>query len=319
MGGTVSQPGLLAVDERLQSRMQAGPGEQGSSACADSPTSSVCSTCSTWCGGAESTLIIFDWDDTLLCSSALDHSRWDMPELRQLERTVETILRTAMRLGETMIVTNGCGNWVQESSRAFLPGLVPTLESLAVLSARAMYEHAHPDDPASWKRRAFRRILKRKRADGYEGLNLVVLGDQSAEMQAVHSAAKVLRGPSLIKTVKFVEAPSVDQLLGQLRKVAQELGALICAEYSSSTGLAKRRLPEHQSHLEAWASGWTFSLGRDWAQLPSVLQPHAGDEEEEDLSLDLGPEKATPVCGIFGCNMAVLQQPLQEEIQTLSI
>jgi len=292
-----------------------------------------------------------------LCSSALDYTPSDSPLLRTLESTVESILRTAMRLGETMIVTNGCNSWVQESSAMYLPALVPTLESLPVMSARHMYEKLYPADPASWKRRAFRKILKKKRASGHGGLNMVVLGDQSAEMQAVHCAAKVLRGPSLIKTVKFVEAPSVEQLLGQLRKVAQELGGLVCAENSSSTDLTKRRLRKTESHLEAWATGWTFSLGRDWAKLPAVLRPRA-DEEDEGLSegeacpgllqkdcgaahggkltqewcleeiflddpVEAGGSSATPVCGVcpWGSVAArrVAPSPSDQDYQVLSI
>mmetsp|Transcript_61204 Transcript_61204/g.142458 ORF Transcript_61204/g.142458 Transcript_61204/m.142458 type:complete len:311 (-) Transcript_61204:83-1015(-) len=310
MGGNSSQLALDAVgQQRLRQQVTQDVSSDGS------PTSSISSTSSSWSACADSTLIIFDWDDTLLCSSALDASR-DSRQLRELEQTVGSVLRTAMRLGETMIVTNGCGTWVQESSRAYLPGLVPTLENLAILSARAMYEHLHPNDPVSWKRRAFRRVLRRKRAEGYEGLNLVVLGDQSAEMQAAHISAKVFHGPCLIKTVKFVESPSAEQLLGQLRKVAQELGGLVCAENSSSTGLAKRRLPESHGYLEAWASGWKLSLGKDWANLPAVLKPHF-DEEDDDDEVP-GPQKEPSVCSLFTCTGA-LHLPLREEIPILSV
>uniref|UniRef100_A0A7S4UXH9 Uncharacterized protein n=1 Tax=Alexandrium monilatum TaxID=311494 RepID=A0A7S4UXH9_9DINO len=299
MGTNASQP---AFGSNEQSQLQVGE-QKGSKdpETVDSPSSSSSSTSSSWSVASDRTLIIFDWDDTLLCSSALDYTPGNAPILRQLEITVEAILRTAMRFGETMIVTNGCATWVQESSKAYLPGLVPTLESLAVFSARAMYEQAHPADPLSWKRRCFRKILKQKRASGHCGLNIVVLGDQAAEMHAVHSAVKVFQGPSLVKTVKFVESPSVEQLLGQLRKVAQELGGLVCAEKNSSTDLTKRRLQHGERHLEAWATGWTFSLGKDWGTMFAAM--HLSPEEDE---LDEEQRDA--------CNTDVQPKILHEEL-----
>jgi len=271
MGGGSSRPALERAlwERQAQSRSTADNNAEvvGANATArffcnepswDMPMSDSSSSRCSSSSSPENTLIIFDWDDTLLCSSALDIAVPDDALMLQLEETVQAILRTAMRFGETMIVTNGCATWVQESSRRFLPGLAPTLHNMTVMSARAEYEHKYPDDPFSWKRCAFRRILKGKRVAG--DLNLIVLGDSPAEMFAAHNATKVLHIPALLKTVKFMEEPSATQLLGQLRRIAQELGKIVYEEASVSKGLAPRS--SRQESLDAWASGWNCE---DWS------------------------------------------------------
>lgn len=236
----------------------------------------------------EETLIIFDWDDTLLCSSAINAAQWSKPELKQLERAVASVLEAAMELGETMIVTNGNGTWVHDSSHRFLPGLVPTLEQLTVMSARAMYEPMYPGDPFSWKRQAFRQILRCRRAQcPSEGLNLVVLGDSPAEMEAAHCATKVYDGASLIKTVKFREAPSLSQLLGQIHRVAQDLGEIVREDQSMSKDLAQVALPANLSYLVAEASGWKFASGRDWSCSQTFLDALFSKDADEELPLEL--------------------------------
>merc|ERR1719384_1047082 len=103
--------------------------------------------------------IIFDWDDTLLCSSALRLSQPSSELMRQLERTVEDILATAMSLGQTPIVTNGTESWIQDSAARFAPGLLPVVDKVTCISARAHHEEHFPDDPFAWKREAFYDLL----------------------------------------------------------------------------------------------------------------------------------------------------------------
>jgi hypothetical protein len=219
------------------------------------------------------TVIIFDWDDTLLCTSAINANEWSQKQLSQLERAVEVVLRSAMLLGEVLIVTNGIESWVENSASRFLPGLLPLLSRLQVTSARAWYETSHPGDPFMWKKQAFKELLCHRKGrldrmrdaeavhcDDSIGLNLVVIGDGHAEMEAAQNIGKVFRPNSLIKTVKFKEYPSVAELLGQLRRVVQELGQIVEERTSSSHGLVQKVLPENLEHLATWASGWQCSI-----------------------------------------------------------
>jgi hypothetical protein len=216
------------------------------------------------------TLIVFDWDDTLLCTSAINHEAWSPAQLRQLEQAGEDVLRASMALGETIIITNGVETWVQNSGGRYLPGLMPTLNEMMVLSARARYEEHFPGDPFAWKKHAFRELLaERQERLGYEDtrLNLVVIGDSQAEIDASRHATKHCGGRApLLKTIKFKECPTVQELLGQLRRLAQDLDEFVQERRTVHRGMQQRELPEHLDHLSNWASGWRCAEKQDRPQ-----------------------------------------------------
>eukprot|EP00429_Kryptoperidinium_foliaceum_P044870 CAMPEP_0176128620 /NCGR_PEP_ID=MMETSP0120_2-20121206/65000_1 /TAXON_ID=160619 /ORGANISM="Kryptoperidinium foliaceum, Strain CCMP 1326" /LENGTH=280 /DNA_ID=CAMNT_0017463733 /DNA_START=103 /DNA_END=945 /DNA_ORIENTATION=- len=202
-------------------------------------------------------VIIFDWDDTLLCSSAVNQNRWSSCELEALEIAVDSILHTSMSIAETLIVTNGNATWVQDSARKFLPRLLPTLEKLQVVSARAMFEFEYPGDPFMWKEAAFKRLLTEDRKPSQEGgLNLVALGDQMPEIKASHSVTSILGGPSRAKTVKFKEHPSVLELIGQLNRTEKELAKLVAEDTASHRSLSRGELSTDMAHQVSQAEGW---------------------------------------------------------------
>jgi len=203
---------------------------------------------------SRSTVVIFDWDDTLLCSTAVRTHQWVEDELHNLELAIKTILHTAMGLGETLIVTNGNSTWVQDSARRFLPGLLPLLSKITVVSARALYEDAYPGDPFMWKHAAFEQLLTKERQFA-RGVNLVALGDQFPEIDAARHVTQVIGGCSLVKTVKFREAPSVAELLGQLGRVELVLGEIVQETENQDYGMVLRHMPPFFD-LTSSASGW---------------------------------------------------------------
>ena len=77
------------------------------------------------------TVTIFDWDDTLLCTSHLEmvqRQYGSIPtqvreQLASLERIVQTLLRHAGKTGKVFIITNASEGWVQHSSSLCMPGL----------------------------------------------------------------------------------------------------------------------------------------------------------------------------------------------------
>jgi len=217
-------------------------------------------------GMPDDTIIIFDWDDTLLCSSAINTRWWDSVKLEELQETAERVLRTAARLGQVLIVTNGVDWWVDDSARRFLPGLLPLLDTLTVRSARASWECRFPGDPFAWKREEFREILQPRR----RSTNLVVLGDSLAEIHAAQGVHPLLGDGSLVKTVKFKEAPSADQVIGQLRSVAAELEDIVQQRASSSRTLVQGGVPEQLLSMVGCTSATGWRLHET-----EVLEPRA--------------------------------------------
>lgn len=189
------------------------------------------------------TLIIFDWDDTLICSSALSIAT--PAQLFELAAIVERLLQEAAALGETLIVTNAHAAWVKGSATRFLSRLVPILDQLEIISARERFEERFPGDCFAWKRQAFCEVLQ-ARAPNSGNLNLLALGDSPAEIQAAEFAAaqafhdaKASPLVKNVKTVKFKVAPTPLDLIGELRAVGPELGRLVCEGRSFSKTLVQ--------------------------------------------------------------------------------
>jgi hypothetical protein len=61
-----------------------------------------------------------------------------------------------------MIITNAAKNWVEYSSRLFMPQTHETLikKKIKIISARSNYEGKFPGDAKRWKHEAFLEISK---------------------------------------------------------------------------------------------------------------------------------------------------------------
>ena len=113
---------------------------------------------------AYETAIIFDWDDTLLCTSFINPSGvYQHVELgtvvqqhiKLLEQTAKKMLELAVKFGRVYIITNAAEGWVEFSCNKFMPEVCPVLEKITIISARAKYEQKFPDDVPKWKLYAF--------------------------------------------------------------------------------------------------------------------------------------------------------------------
>lgn len=188
------------------------------------------------------TVIIFDWDDTLLCTKFLTRlargsSASVDAQLRSIEAHARQLLETALRVGHTFIITNAQSGWVEESATQWLPGLVPLLEKVPVISAQSRYGKCYPNDVAQWKVQTFLDV--RKQFDSEVLTNLVALGDSKWEMEA----ARVLGGEfteAFVKTIKFQEGPSAADLVKQLGLVASKFEQIITNARDMKISLERR-------------------------------------------------------------------------------
>jgi len=232
-------------------------------------------------GGKESTIIFVDWDDTLLCSSYLSGAGYRLDselessspidrELKELEASVIGLLRLAMSFGEVHVVTNAETGWVQLSAKKFLPGVVPVLDLVKVLSARSTYKTMFPDAPVKWKFCAFQERLF---SDTKSSKNVISFGDSHVEREAVRA---VTRGLSNTKTksVKFAEKPSLEQLRRQLELVTN------CFQYIHS----------HEGDLDLQLTVTVNPVRKE----PSKDTPASTDvPEKSDTSGSVKPETQT--------------------------
>jgi len=189
------------------------------------------------------TCAIFDWDDTLLCTSFLNLSNGELGEsgarqLRSIEHAVVRLLESSQRAGHTFIVTNSVSGWVEYSAAQYIPAVVPLLENVRIISARDRFEAKFPEEGNRWKTEAFLDV--ERELDAQVTCNIISLGDNSMEMDAAHvlgGALDVAAGrcsgsgsvsPCVrVKTVKFQERPSPEELLKQLELVLQKFEKIV--------------------------------------------------------------------------------------------
>lgn len=112
--------------------------------------------------GFKTTVIILDWDDTLLPSSWVTQCghRLDEPlmldegtkqELKRLENSVSMLLTRLVAQGNIVIITNAETGWVELSCSKFMPQVLGQVNKLRVVSARSSYERYYPNSPLRWK------------------------------------------------------------------------------------------------------------------------------------------------------------------------
>lgn len=179
------------------------------------------------------TLIIFDWDDTLLCTSFLtpdgifdeemELDDNDKEKISKLEQNVHRILSSAVEKGDTYIITNAAPGWVEYSCERFYPTVKSLLQKIKIISARGDYEKDYPGDSRSWKIQAFLKMQKDFANDLVT--NIICLGDSFIEIEAAHELASKFT-QAFIKTVKFRECPKPEELNKQLGLVVEQFNAI---------------------------------------------------------------------------------------------
>lgn len=160
-------------------------------------------------------------------------------QLRHLEDAAKGLLIEALQMGPTYIVTNSASGWVQTSAGKYIPGVLPLLEQVTVVSARDLYEARHPAQEASWKKRAFLKIAYGLQLDMFH--DLIVLGDSEHEMDAADVVGSI--SPNLlVKAVKFRQNPSAQDLLKEQLLVLHNLPSLKDSDKSLTVILERRQL-----------------------------------------------------------------------------
>jgi len=172
----------------------------------------------------ESTILIFDWDDTV-CPSSWIQEQWLSLEdsavvseeqqlaLQKFADCALEMLAVAKLYGRVVLVTNAEHGWIEMSCQKFMPSLFPALEDVRILSARSTYEGEGVDSPFQWKLFAFESEI----CDfndcfaAAQQKNIISFGDSAHEREALIRVTERLPN-CLMKSVKFVENPSLEQL-----------------------------------------------------------------------------------------------------------
>ena len=137
------------------------------------------------------TIIIFDWDDTLLWTTSLIPEGWNYQcwasctvkdTLDKLEDAVFKILYESLKHGKVYIITNSTDGWVEYSTFKFIPKVSKLLDKITIISARSNYEGEFPLNSNEWKVHAFMDTIKD--VDTNSVTNLIAIGDSNGEIEA---------------------------------------------------------------------------------------------------------------------------------------
>uniref|UniRef100_K3WZ88 Uncharacterized protein n=1 Tax=Globisporangium ultimum (strain ATCC 200006 / CBS 805.95 / DAOM BR144) TaxID=431595 RepID=K3WZ88_GLOUD len=198
-------------------------------------------------------LSVFDWDDTLcpsfwlyrngfLASHGLVHgheselkahnaialSERDRVRFSHFEDQVLRVLQLAMQMGPVFIITAATLQWVDACAANFLPRVQALLKQKAdkvhVVSAREWYQQHnchHQGDAMAWKTATFDALcahlqLEKVSRRLQHRIDFVSVGDSVFERDACRQIEK--KAPAIVhsKTLKFVEHPSLQELLDQV-------------------------------------------------------------------------------------------------------
>jgi hypothetical protein len=172
----------------------------------------------------DQTLLIFDWDDTILPSTWIqkqglkldDSSKVTEEQCEQLATVAQVAIRTlraAKRYGTVVLVTNAERGWIELSCRKFMPSLCPLLESIKIVSARALYEKPGVTLPSQWKSHAFRSEITEfyKSLEPDRSKNIISFGDAMHERLAVFQVTSDMSNCNT-KSFKFMEQPQLEQV-----------------------------------------------------------------------------------------------------------
>jgi len=200
----------------------------------------------------EDTLLIFDWDNTILPTTwleeqglCLDDNSIATEEQREQLRTMAEYARRTLQLaktyGKVILVTNAEHGWVELSCKKFMPELYRSLqEGIKILSARSTYEQLGVAQPSEWKYLAFAREI-----DGFYEMfsgdrqkNIISIGDSPHERWALIRVAERLPN-SCAKALKFMEKPELGQLLREHELISGCLEDIV--RYDGSLDLCIQR------------------------------------------------------------------------------
>eukprot|EP00484_Ammonia_sp_Unknown_P030306 CAMPEP_0197034136 /NCGR_PEP_ID=MMETSP1384-20130603/12332_1 /TAXON_ID=29189 /ORGANISM="Ammonia sp." /LENGTH=417 /DNA_ID=CAMNT_0042464021 /DNA_START=103 /DNA_END=1356 /DNA_ORIENTATION=+ len=199
------------------------------------------------------TLVIFDWDDTLHPTSALNESgcKLDMEEVRKFCLFVYETLLTMIRLygsSNIYIVSNADKLWIEKCLNQLSGGYfvniyhLISLYDIQIISAKNEFSSRYPNDSTKWKQLAFEHLVKehylkynqklylhhienqhndsclQKKAKQF---SVVCIGDSQheyiASKRVIHrlNAEKPDEKKILLHRIKLLQNPSLKQLIEQ--------------------------------------------------------------------------------------------------------
>ena len=194
-------------------------------------------------------ILIFDWDDTLLCTSFLTPggilddqnpmSDREIENLQKLEHSVVKLLKLAILRGQTYIITNAASGWVEYTTRRYFPSLIKILPQVNIVSARNEFEKLYPGNCRQWKILTFLKTLNNFNVNLIT--NIICVGDSMLEMEAAHVLASNFK-KAYIKTIKFKQFPQLNELYKQINLLIDNFQRIFSSVKNMNIKVSKKQM-----------------------------------------------------------------------------
>lgn len=158
------------------------------------------------------TLLIFDWDDTLYPTNLLNDEKLNTVDIdNRLYKTLSYL----NNYGTIVIITNATRSWI-DLCIDDLPMINKFIKNknIDIISAQDLYKEKYPS--IYWKIEAFISIMNQEKYNKYN--NIISIGDGVYEYKALIALANYFYDAKykIFKTVKLVKYPSYKEYKFQL-------------------------------------------------------------------------------------------------------
>jgi hypothetical protein len=173
------------------------------------------------------TIIFIDWDDSLFPTSYYKKNLMNTTELNKLDNILNTLLTSYQIDNNIFIVSNASSGWLKKSIE-LLPKTQDTMikNNIPVISARDAFIDKYEIN--NCKEKTFQVIVKNY--DNYNNFNIVSIGDAHYEYIGLIKIDDYLKNTDkkyLLKNIKFINNPSYEDIINQLKLLNNILNNVI--------------------------------------------------------------------------------------------
>jgi len=178
------------------------------------------------------TIFIFDWDDTLMCTSFISFlvknscglSNDEQKLAKNLGKEVSNLFKICSKFGKIVIMTNSSNRWVKETSVNYLKLEEKEFKNIKIISTRDKYFGSEIKKD-KWKELATNEILYK-----FENKikNIIFASDSKSDINLYKIIAEKYKNLN-VTTIKFKSKPTSLEIIREIKFVYSNINEIIGA------------------------------------------------------------------------------------------
>ena len=173
------------------------------------------------------TVFIFDWDDTLMCTSFILSKEQVLSEedkniIYNLGKIVNIFLKECIKYGKIIIMTNSTEKWMKQTAEKYLKIKNNLISKITIISTRDIFAKKGIETK-KWKELALENILYRY---GDKMENIICGSDSENDIEVFKNISKKYNKIN-ISTIKFKTKPSPLIMIKQIEYLNKTINEII--------------------------------------------------------------------------------------------